>query len=114
MFRAALLVVELRKRTGVEEIVWQSALLPKGNHGVGKRTRDGRQRLPDFLQADVITFRFRPFLRRKVSLYVLADSSRVGDCERDLLAFFKRYGLQRLENAVFVHRLKLFLHTPSV
>ena len=38
VFGAALRVVAFRQRAGVEEVVWQSALLPKSDHGVGKGT----------------------------------------------------------------------------
>jgi hypothetical protein len=33
-------VVPLGQRAGVEEVVWQSALLPESDHGVGKGTGD--------------------------------------------------------------------------
>lgn len=38
VFGAALLVVAFRQRAGVEEVVWQSALLPESDDGVGKGT----------------------------------------------------------------------------
>lgn len=36
-FGARFLVVKLRQGTRINEIVWQLALLPLGNHGLGKR-----------------------------------------------------------------------------
>jgi len=107
-------VVKLCQCTGIEEIAGKSALFPKGNDGLGKRTRDRRQRLANLLQADVIMFGFRPFLGREVSLQVLADFSSVGDRQRDLLPLFKLKRPKRLENAIFVYGLKPFLHAPSV
>ena len=40
IFGPGLLVVQLRQGTRVEKIVWQSALLPLGDHGVGKGSGD--------------------------------------------------------------------------
>jgi hypothetical protein len=101
-FGAALLAVAFRQQAGIEEVVWQSALLPKSNHGVGKGTGDRRQRSPHLIQADIIMRCFGPFLGREVSGDVLAHGSRAGDGHSHLLPVFERHGLQRLENAVLI------------
>ena len=113
VFGTAFLVVPLGQRAGVEEVVWQSALLPKSDHGVGKGAGDCGQRSPHFIEADVIMRCFGPFLGREVSGDVLAHSGRIGDGHGHLLSLLERDGLEWMENTIFVLGLNSPLHTPS-
>jgi hypothetical protein len=114
VFRAGLPVVQLRQGTGVKKVVWQLALLPLGNHGIGKGPRDLGQGVPDVIPSDAITCGRGPFFRCEISGEVIVDYGRIGDGHGDLLHLFKRQRLQRLENAILEHGLKGSLHMPSV
>lgn len=59
-----LVMVDLREGTRVEEIMRRSALSALVAYSIGERTLDGRERSPDFIEADIVIRGVRPFVER--------------------------------------------------
>lgn len=51
--------------------VWRQLLLPRCDRGVRERSRNGGERPPNFVEADVVVFRGLPFVRFKTICHIM-------------------------------------------
>ena len=82
-FRTYLSVIQFCQRTCIEKKSRHLAIFTRRDHGVGKGTGDRRQGPTNFFEADRVVGRSLPFLRRKVTRYILPAGGQIPDGHRD-------------------------------
>jgi hypothetical protein len=110
---AKLMMIELSQRAGVNEIPGQSAISAFLKHRFRKRPADGRKRLPDFVEADIIVGRIGPLLAANEYWVIRHNASHIGDRDGDLLLFLEKQRFQGVQNTFFVHSPHRLLHSSQ-